>query len=105
LKTVVAATESPKQVNLSSLLDIVKEDPNAIIYISETPEDKARIMQQTNVTGSLLFRSMANAPASLPGVLISLFLIVMLMIGVSCLYDVKTNDKFGTIPLVVGKES
>lgn len=86
-------------------MEIVKKNPNSIIYISEAPESEIRVMQETNVTGSLLFRSMANAPASLPGVLVSLFLIVMLMIGVSCLYDVKTNDKFGTIPLVVGKES
>jgi len=59
----------------------------------------------TNGTQSQLFLAMASSPASLPGLLISLFLIVMILIAVNCLYEVKTNDKFATSQLVVGKES
>jgi hypothetical protein len=44
-------------------------------------------------------------PVIFSGLMASLFLIVVLLIGVSCLYDVKTNDRFLTNNLFVGKES
>jgi hypothetical protein len=42
-------------------------------------------------------------PSILSGLLVSLFLIVMLLIAISCLYDVKTNDRFASTNLFVGK--
>jgi hypothetical protein len=42
-------------------------------------------------------------PSTLSGLLVSLFLIVMLVIAIGCLYEVKTNDKFGKNNLWVGK--
>ena len=33
-------------------------------------------------------------PSVLSGLFVALFLIIMLIIGISCLYDIKTNDKF-----------
>jgi hypothetical protein len=44
-------------------------------------------------------------PAVLSGLFVTVFLIVMLLIAISCLYDIKTNDKFAANNLFVGKES
>lgn len=44
-------------------------------------------------------------PATLTGLLVSLFLIVILLIAINCLYNVKTNDQYGRNHLWVGKES
>jgi hypothetical protein len=42
-------------------------------------------------------------PSILSGLLVAIFLIIMLLIAVSCLFDVKTNDRFASTNLVVGK--
>ena len=52
-------------------------------------------------TKSKLFTNMT--PEILSGLLVALFLMITLCIGVSCLYDVKTNDKFARNNLWVGK--
>ena len=57
----------------------------------------------TAETNSKLFDNMT--PSTLSALFVTLFLVVMLMIGISCLYDIKTNDKFGRNNLWVGKES
>ena len=63
---------------------------------------KSRILQAQD-TKSQLFLSMT--PTVLSGLLVALFLIVMLLIGISCNYNIKTNDKYGRNNLWVGKES
>ena len=64
-----------------------------------------RILQETTgevtPTFSPMFLNMN--PSTLSGLLVGLFLIVVLLIGVSCLYDIKTNDKFARQNLWVGK--
>jgi len=40
---------------------------------------------------------------TLTGLLVSLFLIIVLLIAVKCLFEVKTNDQFGRTNLWVGK--
>ena len=55
------------------------------------------------VTNSKMFINMT--PATLTGLLVSLFLIVILLIAINCLYNVKTNDQYGRSHLWVGKES
>ena len=44
-------------------------------------------------------------PAALSGILVGIFLIIMLLIAIGCLFDIKTNDKFGKNNLWVGKEN
>ena len=55
------------------------------------------------VTNSQMFINMT--PATLTGLLVSLFLIVILLVALNCLYNVKTNDQYGRHHLWVGKES
>jgi hypothetical protein len=52
---------------------------------------------------SKLFINMT--PATLSGLLVTLFLLVVLIIAINCLYNVKTNDSFSRNNLWVGKES
>lgn len=42
---------------------------------------------------------------SLSGILVSIFLAIALVVGVNCMMDLKTNDKFARNQLHVGKES
>jgi len=42
---------------------------------------------------------------ALSGLWVGLFLLVMLAIAISCLFDLKTNDKFARQNLWVGRES
>lgn len=63
-----------------------------------------RILQQTNGTvDSKIFDAMT--PYALSGLLVGLFLLVMMCIAVSCLYDLKTNDRFARQNLHIGRES
>jgi hypothetical protein len=43
--------------------------------------------------------------ASLSGLWVALFLLVMLGIAISCLFELKTHDKFARQNLWVGRES
>lgn len=60
-----------------------------------------RRLQETQDQKSLLFINMT--PAVLSGLLVALFLIIVLLIGINCLYNIKTNDKFARSTLWVGK--
>jgi hypothetical protein len=44
-------------------------------------------------------------PSVLSGLFVAIFIIVVLLIAISCLYDIKTNDKYAVNNLFVGKES
>ena len=44
-------------------------------------------------------------PAALSGLWVTLFLIVMLLVGINCMLDLKTNDRFARQNLHVGRES
>jgi len=81
------------------LIKIVEEknkQPRRLVEASEVPN-----VSQREVTLSPLFLNMDSV--TLTGLLVSLFLVVMLLIGVKCLYDVKTNDQFGRTGLWIGK--
>lgn len=81
------------------MIKIVEEknkQPRRLVEASEVPS-----VTQGEVTLSPLFLNMDSV--TLTGLLVSLFLVVMLLIGVKCLYDVKTNDQFGRTGLWIGK--
>ena len=80
-----------------------KKSDGVFIFKSHQQEHKFRILQSPgNVTTiSQLFNNMT--PATLSALFVTLFLIIVLLIGVSCLYNIKTNDKFGRSNLWVGK--
>lgn len=89
---------------------MLKTAPEAIVYFTPVPASAHRLLEQTTVTQqsdtsgrSQLFANMT--PSVLSGLFVTLFLLVMLCIAVSCLYDIKTNDRFASTNLFVGKES
>lgn len=117
MNSFVAGTEELKGT-LDSFADrIVKTTPeelkslltpaaNSIIYFTQahsSPRALTQTVGQAPAKPSLLFINMT--PSVLSGLFVTLFLVIMLLIGVSCLYNIKTNDKFGVNNLVVGRES
>lgn len=80
------------------LSTILAENPQTVVHFS-----KSRLLQDTTAdeTKSQLFLNMT--PEILSGLLVALFLLISLCIGVSCLSDIKTNDKFARTNLWVGK--
>ena len=72
------------------------ENPQAVIHFSRRLQENDNQDQK-----SQLFLNMT--PSILSGLLVTLFLLITLMIGVNCLYDIKTNDKFARNNLWVGK--
>jgi hypothetical protein len=64
-----------------------------------------RRLQMSNYTNgtSEIFDSMT--PAALSGLWVTLFLLVVLLIGINCMLDLKTNDRFARQNLWVGRES
>ena len=77
----------------------MKNNPEAVVHLS-----RRRLQNDDNTDNdskSKLFQNMT--PSVLSGLLVGLFLIIVLLIGVSCLYDIKTNDKFARNNLWVGK--
>lgn len=79
-----------------------KED----LIITVAPASSARVLQAlpgNNTVGSRIFSDIS--PFALSGLWVSLFLLVVLCIGVGCLMDLKTNDRFARQNLWVGRES
>ena len=64
-----------------------------------------RRLQMSNYTNgtSEIFDNMT--PAALSGLWVTLFLLVVLLIGINCMLDLKTNDRFARQNLWVGRES
>ena len=93
--------KSLEKVSATELVKILSEKPEAVVYFRNHAAE-ARLLQETN-TNSKLFTNMT--PSVLSGLFVALFLIIVLIIGISCLYDIKTNDKFARNQLWVGKES
>lgn len=91
-----------QQVSVDELVEILLGKPEAVVYFRNHLSE-SRLLQEATNTNSLLFTNMT--PSILSGLLVTLFLIIMIMIAVSCLYDIKTNDKYGRNNLWVGKES
>ncbi len=91
---------------------IEKKGQNILIQINEKKRDQRKLVENSEILISTddkpinispLFMNMDSV--TLTGLLVSLFLVIILMIAVKCLYDVKTNDQFGRTNLWVGKES
>lgn len=79
-----------------------KETFKNMIFFFDS-EDQ-RILQESSEAAPTFSPMFANmTPSTLSGLLVGLFLIIVLMIGVSCLYNIKTNDKFARQNLWVGK--
>ncbi len=66
-----------------------------------TESESKATLQQSTVQNSQLFTSMTST--ALSGLIVAVFLIVMLLIGLGCLFDIKTNDRFARNNLWVGK--
>ena len=97
---------------VDQLRDIYNAHKNIIVHIDESSHHgKKRTLEEVDVpevtesvsgfTESKLFVNMT--PAALTGLLVSLFLVIMLIIAINCLYGVKTNDAFSRNNLWVGK--
>lgn len=90
---------------LQYLLQEGKED--LIITINPSPRYVPRRLQSPNDTNntveSKIFENIT--PYSLSGLWVGLFLIVVLLIGINCMLDLKTNDRFARQNLWVGRES
>ena len=83
-----------------------KDDQKSIIVFFDALAPRVlHDAQPTDVPqgGSLMFQNMT--PLALSGLFVAVFLIVVLLIALSCLFDIKTNDKFARQNLWVGKES
>jgi type VI protein secretion system component VasF len=77
------------------------------VIITLSPRRAARRLQQSNVTAdapeSKIFNDISTW--ALSGLWVGLFLLVMLFIGINCLLNLKTNDRFARQNLWVGRES
>ena len=94
----IAIEEVPRLLNL--------KEKAVLMFEPNSGRTEARILHtQANTanTNSKLFENMT--PSTLSALFVTLFLIIMLLIGINCLYNIKTNDKFGKNNLWVGKES
>ena len=91
-----------QKITVEDITRILSDKPEAVIYFRNRAAE-ARLLQETTEenTNSKLFTNMT--PSVLSGLFVGLFLIITLLIGVSCLYDIKTNDKFARNNLWVGK--
>lgn len=94
---------------LSSEL-ISKVNPESLIILDfhtgifSTYVEGIRLLQevtQNNTSTSPMLSVMT--PSALSGLFVSGFLLVVLLIGISCLMDLKTNDRFPRALLNVGK--
>jgi hypothetical protein len=94
---------------LKALLNEKTQD--IILNINTNFVPRSRILQgalgaaPSNITqvNSLIFNNMSNY--SMSGLWVGLFLLIMLGIGISCLMNLKTNDRFARQNLWVGRES
>lgn len=91
-----------QELTVGDLAAVLVEKPDAVIYFANKAVH-GRILQtqQQETNKSNLFANMT--PAILSGLFVALFLIVMLLIAISCLFNIKTNDKFASTNLFVGK--
>lgn len=91
-------------VTVQELKSILKEGRQDVV-ITMHPMITPRRLQMSNYTNgtSLIFESMT--PAALSGLWVTLFLVVMLLIGINCMLNLKTNDRFARQNLWVGRES
>jgi ABC-type nitrate/sulfonate/bicarbonate transport system permease component len=76
-----------------------------VIITGDLPLPSAPRLLQTfnNTVESKIFTNMTAA--SLSGLWVGLFLLVMLGIAISCLFNLKTHEKFARQNLWVGRES
>ena len=90
-----------QEISIEALIEKLVASPQATVYFRHS----GRLLQEAEPTNtnSQLFTNMT--PSVLSGLFVALFLIIMLIIGINCLYNIKTNDKFGRQNLWVGKES
>ena len=97
--------DNEETLDIDEAIELLKNKAEGVfVFKSNEQQEKARILQsatQNSTTDSQLFINMT--PTTLSALFVTLFLIVMLLIGITCLYNIKTNDKFGRNNLWVGK--
>ena len=106
LKDQLLQKPSIRKLNITAdeLRKFLREGKQDVV-ITVHPMITPRRLQQTNYTNgtSLIFDNMT--PAALSGLWVTLFLLVVLLIGINCMLDLKTNDRFARQNLWVGRES
>ena len=89
--------------SLDNLKTLLKQD-NQNLIITVDPAATPRLLYSNSTKAeSKIFNDIG--PFSLSGLFVGLFLLVMLMIGVCCLMDLKTNDRFARDDLWIGREN
>ena len=109
----LAAVADQETASPADLLNLIqKGDRDFVVTVShsrrlqevtQTNGTSTNGTNSTNPANSQIFNDMT--PYALSGLWVTLFLLVMLCIGVSCLLDLKTNDRFARQNLWVGRES
>ena len=105
----LAAVADQEAASPAELLEIIEKGDRDLVVTVAHGRRLEEVKQTTNGTNSTtpaesqIFKDMT--PFALSGLWVGLFLIVMLCIGVSCLLDLKTNDRFARQNLWVGRES
>ena len=89
-----------ERIGMERAARVAQEEEAVLVFEGRR---QPRLLAAADEKKSLMFQSMT--PSILSGLLVGLFLIVMLCIGISCNYNIKTNDKYGRNNLWVGKES
>ncbi len=97
--------ENEETLDIEEAMEMLKSKAEGVfVFKNNEEQQKPRILHSTaqNVTtDSQLFINMT--PTTLSALFVTVFLIIMLLIGINCLYNIKTNDKFGRNNLWVGK--
>jgi hypothetical protein len=105
----LAAVADQEAASPAELLEMIEKGDRDLVVTVAHGRRLEEVKQTTNGTNSTtpaesqIFKDMT--PFALSGLWVGLFLIVMLCIGVSCLLDLKTNDRFARQNLWVGRES
>lgn len=107
LKKTLGEMQVNKQLNvtieqLKEMLRSGKED----LIITFNPSLKPRRLEAVaanDTVESKIFNDISSY--SLSGLWVGLFLLVVLLIGINCMLDLKTNDRFARQNLWVGRES
>lgn len=102
-----ALNSEVKNLPITEVLSLLENQSKPIVITAELAVPSSpRILQDapwSNTVDSLIFDNMTTA--SLSGLWVALFLLVMLGIAISCLFNLKTHDKFARQNLWVGRES
>lgn len=95
-----------KKIQLAEVVTLLEGQTKPIVILADLAPVSAPRLLQGNFTQNVTSKIFLNmGTSSLSGLWVGLFLLVMLGIAISCLFDLKTHDKFARQNLWVGRES